>query len=317
MTDWALQSRLRNKRWQILVCTECNKLRLTNIPNCLCKADCAVVPISRSPFNDDEQKPMREALCERYRSTSLSVKQIGHEFGVSNSCVTRTLAMAGMRGDRKRYQFLNDSDTELLVYLYKRGERSSELAERFGMNRTTVLNIAKRHGVTNEDRLERSPTSPKMLEAIRLYQTGGPYSLGMSASEVAAELNIAKRSVLYYLRKHGFPAHSPQHIAAIRRARKNGGELPGEYTRPREKTRDKTVPAEPLLKYLEYAERALPSQWDHATQQLKSTPRGYLYKELGGGTVTLYRVDKVLTALNDAHLFDIYPEPDYPELYIS
>lgn len=81
---------------------------------------------------------------------------------------------------------LNASNRAALVAAYAEGAPVKVLAKRFGVHRTTVMEIARRAGI---DRRRPGLSKSGRVEATRLYESG------LSLARVAAKLGVSDDSV--------------------------------------------------------------------------------------------------------------------------
>jgi hypothetical protein len=95
-----------------------------------------------------------------------------------------------------RVRRLDEDQILQLIAGYQSGLTVYELGERFGIERRTVSNILRRHGVA----MRRRSLSPDQIDyAIHLY------SLGWSMAKIGARLGVAHTTVLAMLRERGIP----------------------------------------------------------------------------------------------------------------
>ena len=104
---------------------------------------------------------------------------------------------ASAQRDRpRRARRLGDDQVQELIAGYESGSTVYELGERFGIERRTVSNILRRHGVP----MRRRGLSPDQVDtAIHLY------NLGWSLARVGEHLGVTHTTVLNKLRERGVP----------------------------------------------------------------------------------------------------------------
>lgn len=95
-----------------------------------------------------------------------------------------------------RARQLGGDQLRQLIADYQSGATVYELGDRFGIERRTVSNILRRHGVP----MRRRGLSPEQVDdAIHLY------NLGWSVARVGQHLGVAHTTVLTTLRERGVP----------------------------------------------------------------------------------------------------------------
>jgi hypothetical protein len=100
------------------------------------------------------------------------------------------------RNRRRRARQLDTQQVAQLIADYQSGATVYQLGDRFGIERRTVSNILRRHGVPMR---RRSLTSEQVDEAIHLYR------LGWSLARVGDHLGVYHTTVLNKLRERGVP----------------------------------------------------------------------------------------------------------------
>ncbi|HEX5115945.1 MAG TPA: hypothetical protein VFW65_12175 [Pseudonocardiaceae bacterium] len=108
-----------------------------------------------------------------------------------------TLLPATAKRDRpRRARQLGAEQIQELIAGYQAGSTVYELGAQFGIERRTVSNILRRHGVP----MRRRGLSPDQVDlAIHLY------NLGWSLARTGEHLKVNHTTVLNTLREHGIP----------------------------------------------------------------------------------------------------------------
>jgi hypothetical protein len=108
-----------------------------------------------------------------------------------------TLLPAPVEQDRpRRARRLDAEQIQELIAGYRSGATVYELGDRFGIERRTVSNILRRHGVP----MRRCGLSPDQVDdAVHLY------NLGWSLARVGDHLGVNHTTVLNKLRERGVP----------------------------------------------------------------------------------------------------------------
>ena len=92
---------------------------------------------------------------------------------------------------------LTETDLDDLVAVYQAGSTIDEIAERFGLHRTTVMELLERRGVPR--RTPRKLSDRSVAEAARRYDSGE------TLAEIADRLGVAPSTLTRELRLAGVP----------------------------------------------------------------------------------------------------------------
>ncbi len=139
-------------------------------------------------------------ISSLYRQ-KLSAKRIGKELGCSDRTILDHLKALGIparsSGDYHRKFFV---DPIMLLQLYHNGLRTSELAAKFGMNRSTVLQYLHKAGLPYTSQGEiNSKKTPALMEKIEeLY-----VNQGLPSTEVAKGTGLCIETTCKWLRDIG------------------------------------------------------------------------------------------------------------------
>ena len=96
------------------------------------------------------------------------------------------------KGQRKMNRYLNKDEVKVLIREYESGYTQKELAAKWGIGRTTIIRLFKRHGVQTRC-TERKLDTKKVAKAINLYCSGSSladvgWNLDVSAGVIRREL---------------------------------------------------------------------------------------------------------------------------------
>jgi hypothetical protein len=106
----------------------------------------------------------------------------------------------GPRRPRQRQRRLGMAEVMELIKAYEQQESIKELAQRFGIHRTTVTSLLRRHGVA----LRRSGLAPAdVAEATHLYRHG------WSLARLGAEFGVDPTTVWWALHAAGVVMRPP------------------------------------------------------------------------------------------------------------
>lgn len=93
----------------------------------------------------------KDEILRLYKQ-GMSVSSLADRIGVQTSAVAAFLARSGIRPRLRMPDRLLPTTEREVAKLYARGTSSTEIIRRFGIDRTTVLNIVRRHGGTVRSR---------------------------------------------------------------------------------------------------------------------------------------------------------------------
>ncbi len=108
-----------------------------------------------------------------------------------------------VQSPRRRLRKLCSDEVNDLVRLRFEGTEINELAERFGVNRATIMRQLQKAGVAKQLWQGRT-LSPERLQAA-----GQPYASGVSAIVVAEQFGVDRRYLRKVLPAAGFPLRVP------------------------------------------------------------------------------------------------------------
>lgn len=115
---------------------------------------------------------------------------------------------APQRATRQHQQRLAPAEVEELAALRRAGAEINDLAERFGVHRSTVMSHLSRAAVPQRRRQGRTLTPEQIQSAGRLYASG------LSLVEVGERFNVDKRYLRRVLPEAGFTLRPPGRQAA-------------------------------------------------------------------------------------------------------
>lgn len=138
-----------------------------------------------------EMVRLYESGMERYT--------IAKTFSTKGERVTAVLCEAGLTIRPRRRNALTVEQEQAVVVEYPHVKSSQVLADKYGCDRITILNILKRAGVSAQRRggVEREFNPEQMDEMVALY-TGG-----LSQENIAAQLGTSQRKVSAVLIRRG------------------------------------------------------------------------------------------------------------------
>jgi hypothetical protein len=115
-----------------------------------------------------------------------------------------------------RARQLDTDQVQALIQEYAAGAPLHDLGDRFGVDRRTIGNILRRHGVE----MRRRGLSPEQVDdAIRRYDSG------WSLARIGEHLRVDPTTVLNRLRDQGIPTRDPQ--GRPRSEKRSGGGVTG------------------------------------------------------------------------------------------
>lgn len=137
---------------------------------------------------------LRESLSSQNTPFAKLVRSVGDEPVTVVESAKPQVKPSDVRPYRANRK-LNAHDLEELVDCYRRGTLASELAERFGIHRQTVVAHLKREGVAIRPQVKL--TAPVVEQAVELYAEGWSTAAigkkyGVDASTVGDALRRAK-----------------------------------------------------------------------------------------------------------------------------
>jgi DNA-binding transcriptional regulator LsrR (DeoR family) len=150
------------------------------------------------PVRDSRQGGVEVAdesrLRELYRDESLSTRDIGEKFGVSQTTVRRRMEKYDIPLRDRRVEL--PDEPRLRKLYWDEGLSTYDLAEKFGVSQNTVIDRMEENGIPRRD----VEVFVDPFELDHLY-----WNKQMSAKDVADELGLTRQTIHRKMNEYGIP----------------------------------------------------------------------------------------------------------------